>query len=88
MKGVLDMAKDDKYHGKNILSYQPRTIFTGKEIKDWVQYHLEHDTSKTKFAKRMKGYLNLDDNGLYILCKDTYTSSARCGDYLVQRAET
>ena len=82
------MAKDDKYHGKNILSFQPNTTFTGKEIKAWIQYHTTHETSKSKFAKRMKEYINLADDELYILTKDTYTSSARYGDYLVQRAKT
>ena len=69
---------------KNILSYKLGTIFTGKEIKDWIKYHTERNTSKTRVAKRMTKFLNLDDNEKYYLYKDTYSSCGSYNHYLVQ----
>ena len=81
------MSKDEKYHGKNILSYQPHTIFTGKEIKSWIQYHTTHETSKSKMAKKMLGYMGIDDDGRYVLIRESDRSSARLGKYIVERAK-
>lgn len=76
------------YIGKNILSYSPKTIFKGSEIKAWIRYYINHDCGKkTKMANRMKKYLNIDDNADYTLIKCTYSSCASYGDYLVERAE-
>jgi len=33
---------------KNILSYQCGSTFTGKEIKEWIAYHLKNKTSHTR----------------------------------------
>ena len=30
---------------KNILSFQPCTVWTGREILDWAQYQVENNTS-------------------------------------------
>jgi len=35
---------------KNILSYKSGTIFTGKEINDWINFHLNHETGQRKQA--------------------------------------
>ena len=79
------MVKDEHYHGKNILSYQPNVIFTGKEIKSWIQYHTTHETSKSRMAKKMQGYMNIKDDGRYVLIRDQDRCSSRLGEYLVTR---
>lgn len=38
---------------KNILSYQPGTVFTGKEILDWAKFHVENDTSHARQGRRI-----------------------------------
>lgn len=60
---------------KNILSYPVGTVFLGAEIKEWISYHLEHETSHTKEAKHMKKYLSVADDEEYVFTKGTYMSS-------------
>ena len=73
---------------KNILSFQPNTVLTGKEIKNWIKYNTENSTSHSKIAKRMIGYLEtLEDTAKYILYKEQYKSCASYGDYLVKRVK-
>ena len=48
---------------KNILSYI--TPVSGKEIKEWILYHLERQTSHTRDALKLKRYLNVKDTGMY-----------------------
>jgi hypothetical protein len=70
---------------KNILSYQLGTIFTGKEIKDWIIYHTQKETSShAKEAWELAKYLNIRDNKLYRFLKGTYRSSASYGKYLIR----
>lgn len=76
---------NEKYDGLNILSYKPGTIFTGKEIKDWINWHLEHENSHKKVAKKLKKYLNIEDDLHYFLSKGDYRSSASYGQYIVVR---
>ena len=68
---------------KNILSYKLGTIFSGREIKEWIKYHIENQTSKTNIAKRMMKYLNIADNEKYYLSKGNYLSSASFNEYIV-----
>ena len=50
---------------RNILSYTDGQIFTGREIKEWIIYHIEHKTSKTIIATYMTKYLNISDDEFY-----------------------
>ena len=38
---------------KNILSYQPGTVFTGQEILDWAKYQIENKTSHFLQGRRV-----------------------------------
>ena len=60
---------------KNILSYQPMSTFSGKEIKDWISFNLKNNTSHTKQAKMMEKFLNLRDDKIYHI-KLSYPSSS------------
>ncbi len=70
---------------RNILSCSPGTVFKGKEIKEWIHYHLTNNTSKSRIARQMVEYLNVDDTADYRLYKGTYESSASYNRYLVER---
>ena len=71
---------------KNILSYKLGTSFSGKEIKDWIRYNIENNTSHFKIAFKMRGYLEtLDDDAVYVLYKDNYSSCASYDDYFARR---
>ena len=39
---------------KNLFSYPDGTMFSGKEILDFIDYHTTHTTGKTKIAMYMK----------------------------------
>lgn len=55
---------------KNILSYTKNQTFTGREIKNWINYHIQNSTSKTKIALKLKKHLqDIDDNEKYFLIK-------------------
>lgn len=69
---------------KNILSYKLGTIFSGKEIKEWIKYHTENQTSKTDVAKKMVKYLDIADDEKYFLYKGNYRSSASYNEYIVE----
>ena len=62
---------------KNILSYIPGTKFHGKEIKEWIKFHIENQTEYTKEARKMTNYLNISDDAEYVIYKGTYQSSKR-----------
>lgn len=62
---------------KNILSYKPGTKFKGKQIKDWIKYHTENQTSHSLVARNMVKYLNIKDDKDYTISKGTYQASAR-----------
>lgn len=67
---------------KNILSYNLGTCFTGKEIKDWIRFHLDNKTSHSKQASYLKKFLNLKDNKVYKLEKGYYFPSASYNKYI------
>ena len=75
----------DSYNGRNILSCKPGTRFYGKEIKEWIKWHIDHETSKQKIAKQMERFLNIEDDQLYYLTKGNYSSSSSMNKYLVVR---
>ena len=65
---------------KNILSWQ-HGEFTGKEIKEWIAYHMEHHTGHYAMAKQLCGYANtIYDDRMYtvVLRRD----STACGEVL------
>ena len=62
---------------KNILSFSPGTAIKGKVIKEWINYHINNQTSHTKDAMRMKKYLDIDDDSLYTISKGNYMASER-----------
>ena len=59
---------------KNILSCR-HELFTGKEIKEWIVYHTEHNTSKSRLAKYMLKYMNIENDTLY----EVLPGKERCG---------
>ena len=66
----LKEGKQLKKPPKNILSYTQGKIFTGREIKEWIQYHTVNQTSKSNIAQKLKKYSYLEDNQLYRITKD------------------
>ena len=50
---------------KNVLSYQPGSIFTGKELNDFFSHAIENKTSKAKIAKKYIEHFRFKDNRLY-----------------------
>ena len=50
---------------KNVLSYQPGSIFTGKELNDFFSYAIENKTSKAKIVKKYVEHFRFKDNRLY-----------------------
>lgn len=62
------------------------TNFSGKEIKEWIRYHTENDTSHSKVANKLIGYLEtLSDDEVYMFYKNTYHSSEGYMDYFIKR---
>lgn len=51
---------------KNILSYQYGAIFTGKEINDFIDYHINNNTSHKKDAIRLMKQFIFKDNHSYL----------------------
>ena len=52
---------------KNILSYLPETQFSGKEIKEWINYQIVNSTSHLKQALWMQRFLNIKDERKYVI---------------------
>ena len=50
---------------KNVLSYQPGSIFTGKELNDFFSHAIENKTSKAKIAKKYVEHFRFKDNRIY-----------------------
>ena len=50
---------------KNVLSYQPGSIFTGKELNDFFSHAIENKTSKAKIAMKYIDHFQFKDNRLY-----------------------
>lgn len=60
---------------KNILTCEPGTILTGREIKDWVLHHVSNKTECSLRAWNMANYLtSLDDNSEYMVTSSGYQS--------------
>ena len=51
---------------KNILSYQYGTVFTGKEINDFIDYHINNNTSRKKDAIRLVKQFIFKDSHSYL----------------------
>ena len=47
---------------RNILSYQYGTIFTGKEINDFIKYNIDNNTSHKKYCIRLIKQFIFKDN--------------------------
>ena len=66
----IDVYKRQPYtdieNMKNILSFMNRPI-SGAEIKQWITYHIEHETEYSKIARSMIRYLNISDNRAYVV---------------------
>lgn len=56
---------------KNILSYQFFTPFTGKEIREWALFQIEHHTSHSKEADWLLKR-KIVDTRLYYFSRDVY----------------
>lgn len=65
---------------KNIISYKCGTVFVGMEIKEWINYHVYHDTSHTRQARQLVRFLTVNDNEQYVMTKGTCMGSL--GKYL------
>ena len=50
---------------KNILSYQPGSVFTGKELNDFFSHAIKNKTSKAKIAKKYVEHFRFKDTRLY-----------------------
>lgn len=65
---------------KNILSYNGIPLL-GKEIKEWIKFHTDNETSHTREAKYMLKFLNINDNLFYTVCKTEGTGSGEKHSY-------
>lgn len=58
---------------KNLLTYKIGSVFTGKEIKEWIQFQLDNDTAYKKYAQEMTNYSSLlEDDKKYKLIHGIY----------------
>lgn len=62
---------------KNILSYGCYKKFKGKDIKEWISYHVTNKTSYTKIALKMGKYLNIADEEYYFIKRGDYQAGKR-----------
>lgn len=66
---------------KNILSFRPGTKFLGKEIKEWVNYQCENNTSHKKMAQFIRDhYANISDNKYYTILLSYHGTG--CGEVI------
>lgn len=63
---------------RNILSLVKGTPIYGFEIKEWINYNIENETSHTLIANRMRKYLNINDNKLYRIVLSPFGTG--CGE--------
>ena len=71
---------------RNILSYKDK-VFSGAEIKEWIDYHSTHETSHSKTAMKMRRFLDLTDEKMYVVYKNEDRNSSSYGSYLVMGIE-
>ena len=65
---------------KNILSYQPGTVFSGQEILDWANYQIKNKTSHYKQGLRvLRLYRKTLNPARNYVVKTTYESWG-CGN--------
>lgn len=62
---------------ENILSYVKRPV-SGREIKEWIRYHVLNETEYTRIARRMTRYLSCSDDRLYVV--ETTSVGTGCGE--------
>ena len=62
---------------KNILSYK-KPVFTGQEIMEWVEYHIQNNTSHSKEAKYILCHYKLIPNKKYYISTHYYGTG--CGE--------
>ena len=68
---------------KNILSYQPGSVFSGKELNDFFSHAIENKTSKAKIAKKYVGHFRFKDNRLYQMERGKmYDSGPDCAMFI------
>ena len=68
---------------KNILSYQPGSIFTGKELNDFFSYAIENKTSKAKIAMKYIDHFRFKNNRLYQMERGKmYDSGPDCAMFI------
>lgn len=61
---------------RNILSYQPSTIFSGEEILNWASFQIQNDTSHKKQGQRiLDRFYNLNKNRKYYVKSSFKTDS-------------
>lgn len=61
---------------RNILSLTHGEWLTGKEIKEWITFQIENETSHFKEAEKMRSYLTtLQDDRLYSVHRGDYQSA-------------
>lgn len=61
---------------RNILSLTHGEWLTGKEIKEWIAFQIENETSHFKEAEKMRSYLTtLQDDRLYSVHRGDYQSA-------------
>lgn len=62
----------------NILSYYESSLL-GKDIKDWIQYHVSNATEYSKIAKTMIRYMDTlkDDRKYQIVLRPSSTASGK-----------
>lgn len=64
---------------RNILSYKYNSRFTGAEIREWIEYHINNKTEYYKIAYSMRRYLKtIQDDREY--CISLRPSGTGCGE--------
>lgn len=58
---------------KNVLSYQVGSVFTGKEIKEYLQFRVIRGQSIAGF----KQYLNVKDDCVYVMVSLSETEAGK-----------
>ena len=48
---------------------------SGKQLKKWVQFHVDNDTEHTAVAMKMRRYLNVGNKGQYIVTPRSRTTA-------------
>ena len=64
---------------KNILSYQPGTVFSGQEILDWANYQIKNKTSHYRQGLRVLRLYGKTLNPIRDYVVKTTYESWRCG---------